>query len=143
MQNSFQSILAKTELIVDEQDYRFISLPPNAIILAAGIIAEAAIPFCSLIVDELEITLILAEDVIEEFSSRLKLANISEEKFSLITFNVELDFSVVGFMAQISQSLAAAEVSIMAISAYKRDHILVNKDQLDLSMKTLSKLKTG
>ena len=47
--------------------------------------------------------------------------------FRLITFNIVLDLSIVGFMAVVSRRLADEGVSIYVLSTYLRDHILVNE----------------
>ncbi len=50
-----------------------------------------------------------------------------------------LDFGLVGILAGISGALAAAGVSIFAISTYDTDYILVGGAELEAAVKALSK----
>jgi hypothetical protein len=50
-----------------------------------------------------------------------------EEPYRLITFDIVLDLSLVGFLSVVSTALAESGVSIYAISTYLKDHILVKK----------------
>lgn len=61
----------------------------------------------------------------------------TEGGFRLLNFNVELDWTVVGYLAEITGILAEAEIPIGAISAFSRDYLLVK--QMDLA-KTLTVL---
>jgi hypothetical protein len=60
----------------------------------------------------------------------------------VITFDIALEMSLVGFMARISQALADANVSILTFAAFTRDHILVPIDQFDIALAALEKLKS-
>jgi hypothetical protein len=48
-----------------------------------------------------------------------------------------MDFSVVGFLAEVSRILADAGISIVALSAFSRDHVLLSQDDLTRALKTL------
>ena len=61
--------------------------------------------------------------------------------FRLITFNIVLDLSIVGFMAAVSKKLAEAGISIYAISTFLRDHILVHSDEAKKAIIVLENLK--
>jgi hypothetical protein len=45
--------------------------------------------------------------------------------------NGNLDFSLVGILANISDILAKVNISIFAISTYNTDYLLVKKDKLE------------
>jgi hypothetical protein len=57
--------------------------------------------------------------------------------YRLITFNLVLDLSIVGFMAEISKRLAEHMVSIYALSTYLRDHILVKSEDAERAVSCL------
>jgi hypothetical protein len=61
----------------------------------------------------------------------------AEGGFRLVTFDIEMDFKVVGFMALVSGILAEAGVSIVALSAFTRDHILIKQVDLSSALKAL------
>ncbi len=86
--------------------------------------------------DKWEVTLLLDEIDFGTVRHAVRDAK-TEGNFRLLSFDVELDFSVVGFLAEVTKILAGAEISVVALSAFTRDHILIK--QMDLS-KTLNVL---
>lgn len=143
MTQTLEQALASTGIISDGHDYRLLRLPSGAITLAAGIMAESGIPFCSAIADIDEMSLLLREDVVEEFAKRLRSAQISEQVYRQITFETQLQPTLVGFIAKISQALAEAGIPILAYAAYSRDHIFVPSEQFDAATQALAALQAS
>ena len=86
--------------------------------------------------DKWEVTLLL--DEIDFGKIREVLTNAKTEgNFRLLTFDVELDFNVVGFLHEITRILAAANIPIVALSAFLRDHILIKQSDLVKTLKIL------
>lgn len=79
--------------------------------------------------DKFETTLLLDETDFGTLRHAVRDAKI-ERNFRLLTFDIELDFTVVGFLAEIARILAEAEISIVALSAFSRDHLLIKQDDL-------------
>ncbi|MEZ4666877.1 MAG: ACT domain-containing protein [Anaerolineae bacterium] len=142
MSISTQEILAQATFFSDNVDYSIIRLPPKAITLGAGIVAEIGEPFVALLVDKDEVTLILPLEAVNDFGERLRSHVASPKAFRLITVDIVLDFELTGFMAHISTALAAASIPIMPLAAFSRDHVLVPADQLDIALNTLNRLKS-
>ena len=69
-----------------------------------------------------------------------KLKDILEvnRAWRLLTFDMVLPIELIGFIAKVSSALAEEGISILNISAYSTDHILVLEKDLD---KTLRKLE--
>jgi uncharacterized protein len=86
--------------------------------------------FVSLIRDKEEITLIVAEDVWERFAPRFPGARTQEQR-RMIRFDTVLDFSVVGFISEISGALADADISILSLSTYSTDAVFVHESRFD------------
>jgi hypothetical protein len=63
-----------------------------------------------------------------------------EGDWRMITFDMLLPLSLVGFFAGVSGALADAGVNIFTISAYSTDHVFVKNQKLDVAVKTLEKL---
>jgi hypothetical protein len=141
MAQTIQQALSDAKLYSDDLVYRFIKLPPNAIIVAAGIVAESGNPFCTMLVDKNEVTLMLPEVACEAFQNRLKLATMSDIKYRLITFDVVLEPTLVGFMAHIAKALGESNISIMPYAAFSRDHIFVPETEFDKAISTLNSLQ--
>ena len=58
----------------------------------------------------------------------------------LLSFRLQLPFSLTGFLAAVSQSLAAARVPIFALSSYDSDHLLIPEQHLEQAIRALSGL---
>ncbi len=143
MEDTVRQALQQSSLSSDEVNYAVIKLPARAITVAAGIVAEIGEAFCALIVDRYEVSLIIPSEAVEDFATRLQGHTLAEKPYRLITFDIELDFSIFGFMAAVSQALADVKVSILPIAAYSRDHILVPSEQFDIALQTLQKLQSS
>src|SRR5438270_3267919 len=50
--------------------------------------------------------------------------------YRLVTLDKELPWNTVGYFARVAAILAAADVSIGALSAFSRDHLLIKQDDL-------------
>jgi hypothetical protein len=141
MAQTIQEVLKAAILYSDGYFYRFISLPPNAIIVAASVVAEAANPFTALLVDKDEVTLMLEDEDFAEYGKRLLGSKVSETRYRLITFDVELEPTLVGFMAKISTALADANITIMPFAAFSRDHLFVQEADFEKAIAVLEGLK--
>ena len=141
MAQTIQQALSNATLYSDEIIYRFVKLPSNAITVASGIIAEAGSPFCAMIVDKDEVTLMLPEEVCDSFPSRLKFATISDIQYRLITFDVILEPTLIGFMAHITKALGESNISVMPYAAFSRDHIFIAETDFDKALSTLKSLQ--
>ena len=60
-----------------------------------------------------------------------------EGNFRLLTFDIELDWKTVGFLARVTQLLADADISAGALSAFSRDHLLIKQDDLGNALRVL------
>ena len=142
MNAAVQQALANLSLQTDERIYRFIRMPAAAVPAAAGMMAQIRDPFLALIVDPREITLVVADDELEDFRSRLRDAEISGP-FRLITFDVDFGLDVVGFAALFTRILAEAGVPIMPLASYHRDHVLVPAEHFHTAWEALLRLRTA
>jgi uncharacterized protein len=86
--------------------------------------------------DPHEVTLVLDEIDLGIMRPGLTTAKI-ENGYRMLTFNIVLELSVVGFMAEISRILAEAGVAILPLSAFSRDSLLIKQDDLATALKAL------
>lgn len=142
MPQTVQEALDSAVLYTVDEAYHLVRLPPAAITAAAGVIAEIGEPFCALIADKDEVTLVIPAEATADFAPRLPGHTISAVVYRLITLDIELDPNLTGFMAKISTALAQAGVSILPYAAFSRDHLLVAEPQLALAISTLESLKS-
>lgn len=92
----------------------------------------------AVIKDNNEITVIINQSKIDDNSSEdmIKI----EKDWKLITFDMELPFEVVGFLAKIAGALAEKSISVFVISSYSTDHILVKEKSLGKALEQLKEL---
>jgi len=86
--------------------------------------------------DKWEVTLLLDEIDFGTIRHAVRDAKTAGN-YRLLTFDVELDFSVVGFLAEVARIIAEAEISIIALSAFSRDHVLIKQEDLAKALKVL------
>lgn len=117
-------LFQQCELDTDHVAYTLVKLPTTSFGKAAELVAAHNTPFSTMMLDKHEVSLLLPANSWEQMSSEFSESE-SSGTFSLITFECVLTLDVVGFMAIVSTILAEAEIPILAISAYSRDHIFV------------------
>jgi hypothetical protein len=88
--------------------------------------------------DRWEVTLLVDETDFGTIRYQIREAKTAGN-YRLLSFDVELDFSVVGFLAEVARILADAEISIVALSAFSRDHLLIKQNDLAKALKILGK----
>lgn len=88
--------------------------------------------------DKFEVTLLLDEIDFGTIRHAIRDAKI-EKNFRLLTFDLVMDFSVIGFLAEVARILAEAEIPIIALSAFSRDHILIKQQDLAKALLVLGK----
>lgn len=140
--NTAHDAFRSAKLYTDNILYCLVHLPPAAITAAAGVLAEIGAPFSALIADKDEVSLLIPQDDWEEFAHRLPDHKV-KANYRLITFDLVLDFDLVGFLAIVSKILAEANVSLLALSAFERDHVLVQAGQFDTAWAALRRAQTG
>lgn len=86
--------------------------------------------------DKWEVTLLLDEIDFGTIRHQIREAK-TEGNFRLLSFDVELDFNVVGFLSEVAKIFAEAKISIVALSAFSRDHILIKQADLPKALKVL------
>ena len=78
--------------------------------------------------------------VVEESKLRAQKFMGIEGGWRMITFDMVLPFTLVGFLAVVSGALAEAGISIFTLSAYSTDHVFVKNRDLEKAVRTLGKL---
>lgn len=137
MPQTVDDALKAANLFTDNQRYRLIKLPARAFVAAASVLAEINEPFGAIILDKDEVTLVMPDDAVSDFARRLIGHTPSEAVYRLITLDIELEPSLIGFMAKVASALAAQGVTILPFAAFTRDHLLVQADQFDQAWSAL------
>ena len=141
MAQTADQALAAASFESDGQDYCLLRLPARAITAAAGVVAQIAEPFCALVIDRHEVSLVLPRDALAEFQARLPDVEVASEVRRLITVDVVMEPELTGLVARISEALATAGVPVLSFASFSRDHFLVPAVQLDDALNALHKLQ--
>ncbi len=86
--------------------------------------------------DEHEVTLLLEETDWRTMRHVVRDARV-EGGFRLLTLDIVLAWNVVGYLARVSDILARAGISVGALSAFSRDHLLIKQDDLPQALRAL------
>jgi hypothetical protein len=86
--------------------------------------------------DDKQVTLLIEEEDWQRIRYSLRDAKV-ERGFRLLTFDLELPWNVVGYLARVTEILAAAGISVGALSSFSRDHLLIKQDQLGNALRVL------
>lgn len=85
--------------------------------------------------DETETTVVVEQDDVDAVD-----ASEVESGWKRLTFEMDLPFELVGFLATVASALAEVDISVFVISTYSTDHVFVKEDDLDAAVLRLENL---
>jgi hypothetical protein len=88
--------------------------------------------------DRHETTLLLDETDWQTLRHAARDARVDGD-FRLLTFDIELEWKVVGFLARVTGVLADAGIPVGALSAFSRDHLLIKQEHVGRAMSVLAR----
>lgn len=133
-----KQMLRRTKIEVAPETYFLVGLPRAdwlKLLETPELSPRLSAPFM-IFSDGREVTLLLDETDFAAVRHAVRDAKI-ESGFRLMTFDVELDWTVVGYLAEVARILAEAEIPIGALSAFSRDHLLIKQTDLAKALKVL------
>ena len=86
--------------------------------------------------DAYEVTLVIEAEDWRRIRHALRDAKV-ESGYRLITLDIELPWDTVGYLARVTAILAAAGISVGALSSFSRDHLLIKQDDLPTALRVL------
>ncbi len=133
-----RELLASTEVFLHPTDFTLVSIDPREEQKARSLFLSLE-PFSSVTFDLAEVSIVVDSDAWAGLKG--EFGSYKEDgPYRLITFDIVLDLSIVGFLAVVSARLAEAGVSIYALSTFLRDHILVKAGNAERTMEVLQAL---
>ena len=132
------ALLASTEILAHPEDYMLVSISREEESRAWELMGRTN-AFSSITFDYAEVSLVLKAEEWDMLKGGFGEYR-EEGPYRLITFDIVLDLSIIGFLAEVSAKLAEAGVSIYAISTFLRDHILVKSGDAEVAKEVLTKL---
>jgi hypothetical protein len=85
--------------------------------------------------DETETTVVVEQDDVDAVD-----ASKVEPGWKRLTFEMDLPFELVGFLATVASALTEVDVSVFVISTYSTDHVFVDEDDLGTAILQLENL---
>ena len=140
MEENAESFLLKARVEVAPETFFLVSLPHAdwiKLLENPELSPRMTAPFM-IFRDKWEVTLLLDEIDFGTIRHAVRDAK-TEGNFRLLSFDVELDFNVVGFLAEVARILAEAEIPIVALSAFSRDHLLIKQQDLSKALIVLGR----
>lgn len=131
-------LLQNTKVEVSPEIFTLVSIRKEAwpkLIEDQSLSPRGTAPFM-IFSDKYEVTLLLDEVDFGTIRHSIRDAKI-ESGFRLLTFDAIMDFTVVGFLAEVTRILANEGIPIVALSAFTRDHLLVKQADLATALKAL------
>lgn len=138
MENQTRQLLKKSRVEVAPETFTLVSLRHEnwlKLLESPELSPRMTAPFM-IFREKYETTLLLDEIDFETLRYAIRDAK-TERGFRLVTFAIELDFNVVGFIAEVTKILAEAEISVLALSGFSRDHLLIKQVDLAKTLKVL------
>lgn len=86
--------------------------------------------------DQHEVTLLIEEDDWARIRHAARDVEV-EKGFRLVTLDMALPWDTVGYLARVAVLLADAGISIGAITAFSRDHLLIKQQDLGKALRIL------
>jgi hypothetical protein len=134
-----RELWTRTRVHVWPEVYLLVSLPVELAVKAAASAARARPAFAATVLERDEVSLTVPEETWRSDSLRDR-ARAEAGPFRVISFDLDLDLDVSGYLAPAAAALAAAEVPIVPQCAYLKDHLLVPEGKLDAALAALAAL---
>jgi uncharacterized protein len=133
-----EELLRQARVSVAPETFRLVGLRHEdwARLLESPELSPRANASFMLLKDGHEVTLLLDDEDWRTMRHAARDARV-EGDFRLLTFDLVLDWKVVGFLAHVTRILADAGVSCGALSAFSRDHLLIKQDDLGTALRVL------
>ena len=139
MHGPARALWAKTTLHLWPESYRLVSLPRTVLPEAAALLAQRGGGFSCLVLERDEVSLTVDEELWASSPLRLS-AREAAGPFKVITFDLDLDLAVTGYLAPAAEALASAGVPIVPQCGFLKDHLLVPAAHLATAIQTLEQV---
>jgi hypothetical protein len=133
-----RQIFAETVLREHDHDYSIVMIDLSEKETAKNVFKNLQ-PFSSITFTREEVSVVLKTNDWNIFKDNFSEYR-QQEPYRLITFDIVLDLSLVGFFSVVSSVLAERNISIYCISTYLKDHILVKKTDVSKAIEVLKEI---
>jgi uncharacterized protein len=138
MPENAESLLSRAHIVLRPESYVIVGLSPQELGPALVVLAAEPPVFASVVAEPDVTTLVVPALVWERMADDFSVARV-ESGYRVITFDLEMGWEIVGFMACATGLLAAAEIPLGAICGYTRDHLFVQEQYADRAVAILKR----
>lgn len=133
---SAEDILRSAKLVVSPETFHVVSVDHDRwqALLSDPALSPRMVSEFLIFKDKWEVTIVVDDADFRNLRPGLGDADV-ERNFRLLSFDAEMEFDVIGFIAAVSSVLAAEGISILPFSSFRRDHVLVRQDDLAAALK--------
>jgi hypothetical protein len=133
-----KKILSRTIVKEHHDDYSIVYIDPGEDEKARTVLRDLK-PYSSITYTEDEVSVVLRSTEWESLKENFRDYKV-EGPYRLLTFDIVLDLSIVGFLSVVSTALSESDISVCALSTYLKDHILVKKRDSARALRVLNEL---
>ena len=139
LNGQLRAVLAQISWHARPERFVVAGLEPRERLLALRLLPGVTGAFWQLFVEPDMLTLVVAEAEWRAISHAFPHARVARN-YRAISFELDLPEGLVGFMAAISGALAGANVPLLAVCGYAKDHLLVREEYLDAALAAIDAL---
>jgi hypothetical protein len=135
----FNELLSRAKLVVFPEDYVVVHLPIGIQAIPGEWFRPATTRFAVVIQEPEEITMIVPRRKWLRMQGMFEKYDVGGP-FKVISFDVKFSLVAAGYMCAIGSALTEANLSVIPVSSFKNDHLLVSKGDLPRTVKVLRDL---
>ena len=133
------TVLAGMRWHVRPERFVLVGVEPRMRRLAFQLLINVDESFVQCIAEPEVFTLVLPEPTWREVQAAFPRARV-QQPFRVISFDLDLPPDLVGFLARVTDALAYANVSVLAICGYSRDYVMVRDEDIPAATQALDTL---
>lgn len=133
-----RAIWARTRLHIWPERYCLASLPVELLGRAAGLLAQRESVFAALLLERDEVSLTIEESAWQGSSLR-DLARGVGGPYRAVTFDINIEPDVCGYLAPAATLLAREGISIVPQCGFLKDHLLIRQEDVAASVEILER----
>lgn len=137
-QETVTDLLAKTRVEVAPATYAIVGVRHQdwtRLLENPELSPSADAPFM-ILRDPYEVTLVIEDDDWKRIRHAVRDAKV-ETGYRLVSLDVVLPWHTVGYLARITEILAAVNISVGVLSSFSRDHLLIKQEDLGTALRVL------
>lgn len=139
MDKTVTNLWAQTRLDLWPERYWLASVAPDRLGDSLAAITASASHFAAIVMERDEVSITVCDEVWQIWKERLEYSEVAGP-YKVITFALNIDLGVCGYLLPAAARLAEAGISIMPQCAYLKDHLAIKEEDAARAVQILNKL---